>query len=174
MGFALRIGLLLSQGSEFGFVILGLSASLGVLNPDLASVLIAAIGISLALTPALEATGTRLANHFESRQAVPATTPRDTSFARVLIAGFGTTGRTVARALDAADIDYVAVEGDRGRFAQARCEGFNVSFGNATQMSLLDAAGAGNACRRRRAGRPARDPKRAHQSGTALPAVAVV
>jgi voltage-gated potassium channel Kch len=144
---SVRLGLLLSQGSEFAFVLFALMAAQGLLAGSLASLLIAAVAISIACTPALTVAGRRIARWLErpDERAAAADRQGPAARGRMLISGLDEAARTVARALDAVDIAYLALEDDAERFAQARGDGFNVSFGSATRLDLLDAAGAGTA-----------------------------
>lgn len=50
---SVRLGILLSQGGEFAFVLLALANSLGVLNSQLNNVLLIVVVLSMALTPTL-------------------------------------------------------------------------------------------------------------------------
>jgi CPA2 family monovalent cation:H+ antiporter-2 len=59
----------------------------------------------------------------------------------VLLCGCGRVGRLVATALEAANLPYVAIESDIERFRQAKWQGHNVVFGDATRNGLLEAAG---------------------------------
>ncbi len=63
----------------------------------------------------------------------------------VLIAGFGRVGQTVAKMLSAGGISYVALDLDTARIAACRTKGMPVFFGNASQVEILNSAGAGRA-----------------------------
>lgn len=58
---SVRIGLLLSQGGEFGFVVFSLANRLGVLPLELNKLLIIVVVLSMALTPLLNEVGRRIA-----------------------------------------------------------------------------------------------------------------
>ena len=58
---SVRIGLLLSQGGEFGFVVFSLANRLGVLPLELNKLLIIVVVLSMALTPLLNEVGRRVA-----------------------------------------------------------------------------------------------------------------
>jgi len=64
---ALRTGLLLAQGGEFGFVAFGLAERLGLLDPAQAKILVTAVALSMAATPALASLGTTVAQRIEDR-----------------------------------------------------------------------------------------------------------
>jgi CPA2 family monovalent cation:H+ antiporter-2 len=147
-GFALRLGANLAQGSEFGFVVLSLAAQAGVVEPRVAAIGTAGIALSMALTAATARAGDALAERVESRRArseadsdpVVASTRH-----RVLLAGIGPVAQAVARALEAMDVDYLALEWDPLRLAEGRAAGFHVVYGRADDMALVEAAGASQA-----------------------------
>ena len=56
---------------------------------------------------------------------------------RVIIAGFGRVGQTVASMLDAHKVPYVAIDSDANRVASQRRQGKPVYFGDMTQIALL-------------------------------------
>jgi CPA2 family monovalent cation:H+ antiporter-2 len=59
----------------------------------------------------------------------------------VLLCGCGRVGRLIALALEAAKVQYVALEIDVGHFMQAKRHGYSVVFGDASRRRLLEAAG---------------------------------
>jgi voltage-gated potassium channel Kch len=63
----------------------------------------------------------------------------------VIIAGFGRVGRRVARILEAGNVPYLAIESNADRVLAGRRNGLPVFYGNASQVDLLKAAGAGQA-----------------------------
>ncbi|MFN3076746.1 MAG: cation:proton antiporter, partial [Alphaproteobacteria bacterium] len=110
---ALRIGILLSQGGEFAFVLLGMAVTNGVVPSTLAQLTIVVVAVSMAATPLLLIPGNRLLGHLELR--------RDLHSARldaeagelsghVLIVGFGEVGRIVARMLKAYGVPYLILD----------------------------------------------------------------
>jgi CPA2 family monovalent cation:H+ antiporter-2 len=137
---ATQLGFLLAQGSEFAFVILSLGPVRDGLGAEAAAVLIAAVAISLALTPTLADAGRRLAGRLRRRAArvdTAETTPRGAA-APVLVVGMGEVGRTVADALEAFGIGYAALERDPERYARANADGYTVSFGDAAEPRLWE------------------------------------
>ena len=138
---AIQMGFLLSQGSEFAFVIFameGIRDSLGVV---FSSVFITAIAASMALTPPLAIIGRKLARRWANKDW-EAGQNRDGSDIQkntpVIIVGMGEIGCCVADALNAHDISYQALEADHQRFLQVSEEGYNVAFGDATDLRLMD------------------------------------
>ncbi|MGP1395446.1 MAG: cation:proton antiporter domain-containing protein [Inquilinaceae bacterium] len=139
---AVQLGLILSQGSEFAFVILSMGPIRDALGADTVSIVIAAIAASLAVTPFLGKASVRVGVWLARRQggdgaaAAPAT--EDKPF---LVLGMGEVGRTLADALFAFDLPFVAVERDPDRFGRATGDGYPVSFGDGTDLRLLETLG---------------------------------
>ena len=96
---AVRLGLVISQGGEFAFVLFSAGALAGVIGQSLASLLTLAVSLSMAATPAL-----LLADDYRRRRAGPETPDYEMPPGgddHVIIAGFGRFGQIVARILRA-------------------------------------------------------------------------
>jgi len=142
---SIKVGMLLSQGGEFGFIIFAAASALGLLKPETAQVLLATIALTMLLTPGMVFAG----NHFSKLLLV-----RDKKFVaelkdkgpqlkdHIIIAGFGRVGQTVARISDAAGIPFVGIESDPDRVLKCRENGMNVFFGDASQIEILKTVGA--------------------------------
>ena len=138
---AVQMGVLLSQGSEFAFVIFAMPSVRSALGTEHTSVLIIAVAASMALTPVLVGAARRLAikwgeQDWESGQQATGSEP--VPDASVIIVGMSEVGRRVASALDANDIAYRAIEIDHDCFLDACTSGFNVGFGDATDLRLME------------------------------------
>lgn len=135
-----QLGFLLAQGSEFAFVVLSLSPMVELLGSSTASVLIASVALSLALTPALAEAGRKLAGALRQRKKAendPELVARELT-APVLIVGMGEVGRTVADALSEFGLEYGAIERDQRRFADATADGYTVAFGDTADPRIWE------------------------------------
>jgi CPA2 family monovalent cation:H+ antiporter-2 len=134
---AAQSALLLGPGGEFGFVILGLASAMGLLSPAMTRAVFLMAALSMAAIPLLSRLGRRLAPG--KRAPVPAELlpPAEPSSGRVIIAGFGRVGRTVATMLDAHKIGWVALDSDVARVTETRQAGAAVFYGDVTQAELL-------------------------------------
>ena len=142
---ATRVSLLLSQSGEFGFVLFGLGAISGVLTEDLFHTLTLLVALTMASTPLMANLGEYLSKRLTravDRHDV-STDHIDTGRPHVIIAGFGRVGRRVARILQAGKVPYLAIESDADRVLEGRRDGFSVFYGDASQVDVLKAAGAG-------------------------------
>ena len=144
-GAALQSALLLGPGGEFGFVIIGLAVSLGVLQGDPGRGLFLVIALSMAAIPALSWAGRLLAPRPPAKPSPDLLPPSDPVHGGVIIAGFGRVGRTVAAMLDAHDIAWVALDSDIGRVSEARKAKPSVFYGDMTQAALLNSVGLDSA-----------------------------
>ena len=141
-GQALRLGLLLSQGGEFAFVLLGVGFGEHILSLGDRQQLVAAVILSMMLTPLLAEAGRRLAPRIERRTYGRAETAAPETAAlkdHVIIAGYGRVGRAVAQRLTAAGIAWVGLDLDPHRVTQARRQGLQVHFGDADRPEILEA-----------------------------------
>jgi CPA2 family monovalent cation:H+ antiporter-2 len=135
-----QLGFLLAQGSEFAFVILSLPAVRALVGETRSAVLIAAVALSLAVTPSLAEAGRSLAGRMRrrtARVAGPELQPREL-IGPVFIAGMGGTGRTLADALTEFDIGYAAIERDQQRLREAVADGYNVAFGDLSDPRMWE------------------------------------
>ena len=135
-----QLGFLLSQGSEFAFVILSLPAVRVLVGESRSSVLVAAVALSMAATPNLAELGRSLAGSMRRRRQKtldPELIPRATA-APVIIVGMGRIGRTVADALIRFDISYVGLEHDQRRLREAIADGYSASFGDAADIRMWE------------------------------------
>lgn len=136
----------LAQGGEFAFVLLAYSSSLQLLLPDQANLLIAAVAISMALSPLLFIIHNRIvAPLFEElgdRRAPDLIDEKDNP---VIIAGFGRFGMTVSRLLQAQGFKTTVLDHDASQVDMLRQFGFKVFYGDASRHDLLEAAGARDA-----------------------------
>jgi CPA2 family monovalent cation:H+ antiporter-2 len=136
----LQTGLLLGPGGEFGFVIVSVALGANLLAPDTASEVLFVTALTMATIPLLSNLGNRLAPRLISKTLVdPDLLVPETSDAlpRVIVAGFGRVGQTVAALLDKHRVPYVAVDSDPRRVAAQRKRGKPVYFGDMTQIALL-------------------------------------
>ena len=148
----LRTSIYLSQAGEFSFVLITLAAGLGTLAEKPQQILLAAMLLSLLLSPLLIAQSDKIvrkltANDWMAR-AVALTQLAAKNVARqdhVLICGYGRSGQFLARLLEAEKIPWYALDNDPQRVREANTAGANVSYGDATRAEALSTAGAAKA-----------------------------
>jgi glutathione-regulated potassium-efflux system ancillary protein KefC len=136
--------LLLAQGGEFAFVLLGPATGGLVLPKETADLLILVVALSMLLSPLLLVLHDRLLlRRLEAQVARPAAEKPLGS--KVIVAGLGRIGQVVARLLNAAGYELTVLDDDPDHVEQSRKFGFRVFYGDATRLDLLHAAGADRA-----------------------------
>jgi CPA2 family monovalent cation:H+ antiporter-2 len=147
-GRAIEGGLLLGQGGEFAFIVVGAAIASRLLEPADGQFIMLVVSLSLFVTPFAAKAGRLIGNRWPRGNGAarqPDELP-DTDESRVVIAGFGRVGQLLAQMLAAQNIPYVAFESDARLVARMREEGFDVYFGNASRMELLNKADFSKAC----------------------------
>ena len=140
---ARRLGLVLSQGGEFAFVLFGAGALEGVIDRPMASLLTLAVTFSMAATPLL-----LLIDDAINRARKPAPPeyeipPRGDQ--HVIVAGFGRFGQIVARVLRARQIPFTALDSNVEQVDFVKRFGAQIYYGDAGRLDILRAAGADKA-----------------------------
>ncbi|MBT9554157.1 MAG: cation:proton antiporter [Hydrogenophaga sp.] len=148
MGTALRTGLYLCQGGEFGLVLLTLAGQYQLVPPQLFNPILASMVISMLATPFLimytNDIVTRVVGSDWLMQSVQMTTIARKAInadKHVIICGYGRCGQNLARLLEAEGIPYMALDLDPDRVRQAAAAGHSVVFGDAARLQALMAAG---------------------------------
>ncbi len=140
-GRALEGGLLLGQGGEFAFIVIGYAVTQKLIEPALGARVMLAVGLSLFITPLLARIGRAIGERFESDQPAPGASLDAGALASVrghiIIAGFGRVGQQLAKLLSAQGIEYVAFENDAKVATRLHAQGLPVYFGNASRPELL-------------------------------------
>ncbi|WNJ96353.1 glutathione-regulated potassium-efflux system protein KefB [Vibrio ruber] len=135
---------ILSQGGEFAFVIFTAAQSEGLLQADQTSFLLVVVSLSMVTTPLLLSIQKRwFAREFNSADDL--TVDVENNDPRVIIAGFGRFGQIVGRLLFANKIKVTILESDASQIKLLRKYGYQVFYGDATNLELLRAAGAEDA-----------------------------
>jgi glutathione-regulated potassium-efflux system protein KefB len=140
---ARRLGLVISQGGEFAFVLFGAGALEGVIDRHMANLLTLAVTLSMAATPLL-----LLIDDAIARALKPA--PPDYEMPpggdqHVIIAGFGRFGQIVARVLRARQIPFTALDSNVEQVDFVKRFGAQIYYGDAGRLDILRAAGADKA-----------------------------
>lgn len=139
---ALALGLLLSQGGEFGFVLFAQAQAAQLIAPEAASIFGAVVTLSMATTPFLMMATRRFRAEPVSAEV------RDGPVAdgsNALIVGYGRFGQTVGQMLIAQGIQVTLIDTDIEMIDVAGQFGAKVYYGDGTRLDLLRQAGAGDA-----------------------------
>ena len=139
--------ILLAQGGEFGFVVFQTAAQAGVIDAPTSSLLLAAVAISMLLTPLMLVAADRwwIPYLAGSRRRPDVEELRELQDAPVIIAGFGRYGQIVGRMLYANGVKPTVLDHDAEAIEALRKFGWPVFYGDATRLDLMRTAGAENA-----------------------------
>jgi len=136
----------LAQGGEFAFVLFSYALQNGVLTSETANPLIAAVAISMALTPLLMLLNERLIQpNFGTKESVERESDTIDEKNTIIIAGFGRYGSTIGRFLQANGMQATYLDIDPNNVDLLRKLGLKVFYGDASRHDLLHAAGADDA-----------------------------
>ena len=146
---ALRTGLVLAQGGEFGFALLSLGLAQHVIRASLAEFGLAVIVVSMLAGPLLIRYNRLLAERLFPESAAEEHDLLQHDIGRhqlhlenhVIIIGYGRVGQNVARFLEPEGFEFVALDLDPLRVRHAREAGDPVYYGDGTNRDVLRAAG---------------------------------
>ena len=142
---ALALGLLLSQGGEFGFVLFAQAQGALLISDEAASLFGAVVTLSMASTPFLMMATKRLRREPDRQRHEVREGPAEADAASALVVGYGRFGQTVAQTLMAGGISVTLIDTDVEMIDTAREFGAKVYFGDGTRLDMLRQAGAGDA-----------------------------
>jgi len=141
-----NLGVLLSQGGEFGFVLLSAAAAAALLDDALVSRLILVVSLSMAATPLLFQLHVHgLRPRLRRRRRKPAFDRPEDESPQIILAGFGRFGQIMGRALQGLKIPYTVLDINAEQVDFVRRYGNKVYYGDASRIDLLKAAGADRA-----------------------------
>jgi len=150
---ALRTGIVLCMGGEFGFALLTLLLKGRMVEPAIVQALLTTVALSMLLGPLLVRYNGRIADFLLRRPTVqPSGLALETAATRdlaqrehVIICGFGRVGQNLARVLEKRGIEYIALDLDALRVRDARQAGDPVVYGDASEPEVLRALGLAQA-----------------------------
>jgi CPA2 family monovalent cation:H+ antiporter-2 len=147
-GSALRTGLALAQGGEFGLVLIALASAAGVVQREVLQALLAAMVLSMLATPFIIGASDRIVMRLSSSEWMlrslqmhrVAVQSLETE-RHVIVLGYGRNGQHLARLLDAEGVRYIALDLDPERVREAAAAGDTVVFADSSRREALMAAG---------------------------------
>ena len=138
---SVRLGLLLSQAGEFGFVLFAQATTAQLILPEAASLFGAVVTLSMAATPFLM----RLTDWLERREEASTAElegPEKSPETSVIVVGYGRFGQTAAQMLMAKGIGVTLVDTEAEMIEVAGSFGTKVYYGDGMRLDLLRLAGA--------------------------------
>jgi monovalent cation:proton antiporter-2 (CPA2) family protein len=138
---AVEIGLLLGQGGEFAFVVVGLAMGFELLPTATAQFMLIVVGGTVFLTPLV----TRIARVVGDALTARSGTIVDETLGlapdlagHVIIVGYGRTGQLLAGLLDKQQIPHVALDLDADRVTKLQAAGVPIQLGDARRAAMLE------------------------------------
>ncbi len=140
----LLVAFALAQVGEFAFVLFSFAERERVLTPAETAPLVAAVALSMAVTPLVLLAYERVVRPRVGPRRAAADRPADAveEQGEVIVAGFGEFGATVGRLLRANGVPTTVLDVDSDRVEVLRALGIPVYYGDASRLELLEAAGA--------------------------------
>lgn len=146
---ALRTGLVVSMGGEFGFALLTLLLKGNAVEVPTVQALLTAVALSMLAGPLLVRYNKRIADWLLRR---PSKAPSDLALENaatrelarrehVIVCGFGRVGQNLARVLERNGFEFIALDLDAHRVRDARQAGDPVVYGDASHVEVLRALG---------------------------------
>jgi monovalent cation:H+ antiporter-2, CPA2 family len=134
---ALRTGLLLAVGGEFGFALIMIALDAKIIDSHLGQISMTAVLISMFLGAFLIRYNEYLATKILGSDKYHL--PNLPNPPQVLICGYGRVGHTIAVLLQSSKVAFVAYDTDHNRVLQGKISGHNVLYGDVADAELLTA-----------------------------------
>jgi monovalent cation:proton antiporter-2 (CPA2) family protein len=135
------LGVCISQGGEFAFVIFSAAAVAGVMSASQSDLLVLVVSLSMAVAPFFTIANDKLTARFASKKDAPYDMLPNMENP-VIIAGFGRFGQITGRVLTARKIPFTALDVSAEQVDFVKRFGNKVYYGDASRLDLLRAARA--------------------------------
>jgi voltage-gated potassium channel Kch len=142
---AFALGLLLSQGGEFGFVLFGQAQAAYLIAPEAASLFSAVVTLSMATTPFLMSLARRFGGEEAGAKLRGIAGPEEAEQGQAIVVGYGRFGQTVTQMLFAHGMSLTIVDLDTEIIDIGDRMEIKVYYGDGTRLDLLRQAGADEA-----------------------------
>ncbi len=152
---AVRTGIVLAVGGEFGLALLAIALGSAVISPEHAQIVLMAVLFSMIGGPFLIRhngwIASRIVQHpVASVEGVPKVSDapagqRGHVIGHVIVCGYGRVGQNVGHFLEEEGVPFVALELDPSLVRAAHASGMPVYYGDATERDMLEALGIAHA-----------------------------
>lgn len=135
-----EVAIMLGQAGEFGFLVIGLSVTVGLITPAIAQFMLIVVGLTMLATPGLDWLARRAGDWVAPAERLSEgelDSIDDEIEGHIIVAGFGRVGETIASVLDRQHIRYLAIERDPGLARAAQKAGRPVRLGDAARVDVL-------------------------------------
>lgn len=136
----------LAQVGEFAFVLLSFAFGLNILEQQQMDMLLVITALSMALTPILSIINERfILPKVGTKESIKRPMDHIAKSQKIILVGFGNFGSTVGRFLRSHGVEATVLDQDSNRVDFLRKMGFEVYYGDATRLDLLESAGIAEA-----------------------------
>jgi CPA2 family monovalent cation:H+ antiporter-2 len=151
---AVRTGIVMSIGGEFGIALFTLVLQSGAVPVPIAQPVLVAVVLSMVLSPFILTNNARLARLVLRERRPQLMPPGPAEFEptgtiaqrdHVILCGYGRVGQSVARVLESQGFEYIALDLDPARIRAARQAGEPVLYGDSANEDMLVSAGCDHA-----------------------------
>jgi monovalent cation:H+ antiporter-2, CPA2 family len=150
---ALRTGIVISIGGEFGVALCTIGLESGAIPAALGEPLLVALVLSMMLSPLVLNNNKRIARFILREKGPPRTAIEREEAAtieiahreHVILCGFGRVGQNIGRVLESQGFEYIAIDLDPGRIRASRQAGDPVMYGDSSDEEMLHKAGLDHA-----------------------------
>lgn len=135
---SIKTALSLSQISGFGFVVLDMASSYQLIGMELSNLLLITIFLTMIVSPFILHNIYKISSYFEKEFfESDVITPIDKKN-HIIIAGFGTLGRAVAKDLHQKNVDFIIISDNLQHVLLARRIGFMAYFGHLNKRTVME------------------------------------
>lgn len=136
----------LAQIGEFAFVLLSFAFQLNILDQEQMDIMLVITALTMSITPIISIINERfILPKIGTKEFIKRPMDHIAKSQNVILVGFGHFGSTVGRFLRSHGIEATILDQDSNRVDVLRKMGFEVYYGDATRIDLLEAAGIAKA-----------------------------
>ncbi|MBU2973088.1 monovalent cation:proton antiporter-2 (CPA2) family protein [Zobellia sp. B3R18] len=136
----------LAQIGEFAFVLLSFAFQLNILEQNQMDIMLVVTALTMTVTPIIGMVNERvLLPHFGTKESIKRPMDHIAKSQKIILVGFGHFGSTIGRFLRTHGVEATILDHDSNRVDFLRKMGFDVHYGDATRMDLLESAGIAEA-----------------------------
>lgn len=144
-GQSLHGGMLMGQGGEFAFIVIGAALASGLIDTRIGQFMLLVVSLSLVVTPFFARLGQHLGQRWDARLKSgvdPASSLAVPDVGgQVVVVGHGRVGQLLGQVLADQHVPYLAVEQNAERVTLLRAQGVPIYYGNAARADFLDKLG---------------------------------
>ncbi|WP_282054929.1 monovalent cation:proton antiporter-2 (CPA2) family protein [Maribacter luteus] len=136
----------LAQIGEFAFVLLSFAFNLNILDQEQMDMMLVITALTMTLTPIIGIINERIIlPKVGTKESIKRPMDHIAKSHKIILVGFGHFGNTVGRFLRSHGVEATILDQDSNRVDFLRKMGFEVYYGDATRIDLLEAAGIADA-----------------------------